>query len=168
MQVKLEIQFGSIEELKGYLNGTPTEPVQPTTLSAAIAETASAPVMMAQPVPMGLPPVPPPPVETPVPVPTAPVPTAPVPVPTPAPEVPAPAPAPVPETPAPVPAPVATAATSYKLDDLARAAAGLVDEGRMSELHALLGQYNVSSLPELPVDQYAAFATALRNAGARI
>lgn len=134
MQVKLEIQFNSIDELKTYLNGTPTpvEPPQPTTLSAAIAET--------------------------VPMPVAP---APAPAPVPAPE-------PTPVAPAPAPAPVETAAKTYTLDDLARAAASLVDQGKQTDLIAMLGTYGVTSLPELPADQYNAFAASLREMGARI
>lgn len=96
------------------------------------------------------------------------------------------APVTVPVTPAPMPAvPVQTTAApaqipaasttavptttaSYTLDDLARAAMILMDAGRQNELLGLLGQFGVDSLPNLPQQQYGAFATALRGMGAQI
>lgn len=89
-------------------------------------------------------------------------------------------PAPVAQTPVaqvPVQQPVATgpmqqsiptAATSYTLDDLARAAMTLMDSGKQGELQGLLGQFQVEALPALPKEQYGAFATALRGLGAKI
>lgn len=102
---------------------------------------------------------------TPVPV-AAPVQNAPVSVPAPA----------VPVHPVPVPAQpsaahvttVPTTETGYTLDDLARAAMVLMDAGRQNELLGLLGQFGVDSLPNLPQQQYGAFATALRGMGAQI
>ena len=94
-----------------------------------------------------------------VPVTPAPAPTAPVQT------VPTPAPAQV--TAAPVTA-VPTTTASYTLDDLARAAMVLMDAGRQNDLLGLLGQFGVDSLPNLPQQQYGAFATALRGMGAQI
>lgn len=75
-------------------------------------------------------------------------------------------------TPSPSQAPVQTAvpttAQSYSADDLARAAMTLMDAGRMNDLQALLAQFGITSLPELPESQRGAFATALRGMGAKI
>ena len=101
---------------------------------------------------------------------SAPVPdiTAPPVTPAPAPAVPVQTtPAPAPVTAAPVTA-VPTTTASYTLDDLARAAMVLMDAGRQNELLGLLGQFGVDSLPNLPQQQYGAFATALRGMGAQI
>lgn len=105
----------------------------------------------------------------------APVPVSqPVPQPVPAPvqqPVPAPAPqataVPVP-TPVPQPQPVPTAAASYTLDDLARAAMPLMDAGRQADLQQLLVLFGVEALPALQPGQYGAFATKLREMGAQI
>lgn len=108
---------------------------------------------------------------TPVPVPqaamaSAPQP-APVPVPAPVQQPVVPAPVPVPQT-APAPAAVPTAAASYTLDDLARAAMPLMDAGRQAELQQLLQLFGVEALPALQPGQYGAFATKLREMGAQI
>ena len=68
---------------------------------------------------------------------------------------------------------VPTSATTYSMDDysmddLARAGMTLMDSGHQTELQQLLVQFGVNSLPELPVEQYGAFATALRGLGAQI
>lgn len=80
----------------------------------------------------------------------------------------APAPAPVASAPAPVPAAPVAAPASYTPDDLARAAAGLVDAGKQAEVVAVVQKYGVQSLPELPAAQYAAFAADLRAIGGAI
>lgn len=83
----------------------------------------------------------------------------------PAPIVPAPtAPA---ANPAPVAAPTAPA-REYTLDDLAVAAQGLMDAGKIQELTNLLGQFNIQSMQQLPKESYGMFATALRGMGAKI
>ena len=69
---------------------------------------------------------------------------------------------------APVQTAVPTTAQSYSADDLARAAMSLMDAGRMNDLQALLAQFGINSLPELPESQRGAFATALRGMGAKI
>ena len=95
--------------------------------------------------------------------PIAPAPVAPVPPIAPAPVAPAAPMAPAP----PAPAPVATA-PAFALDDLARAASALMDAGKQPALIALLGQFGVQALTQLQKDQYGAFATALRQLGAKI
>lgn len=65
--------------------------------------------------------------------------------------------------------PVATSALSYTLDDLARAAAPLMDSGvGQIALQQLLASFGVVALPELPQERYAEFAAALREMGAQI
>lgn len=97
---------------------------------------------------------------------------APIPVPAPAQQPIAPVPAPVlvqqPIAPVPAPAAVPTAAASYTLDDLARAAMPLMDAGRQAELQQLLQLFGVEALPALQLGQYGAFATKLREMGAQI
>ena len=93
----------------------------------------------------------------------------------------APAPDPVPDpganvtnfAPVQEPVPFETAAIPvstpiYTVDDLARAAAPLMDAGKLPELQALLQKYGVKFLPELRPDQLGAFATDLRQMGAAI
>ncbi|WP_418482674.1 hypothetical protein [Frisingicoccus sp.] len=63
---------------------------------------------------------------------------------------------------------VPTSPTAYALDDLARAGMMLMDSGRQADLQQILVQFGVTSLPELPKEQYGAFATALRGLGAQI
>lgn len=64
--------------------------------------------------------------------------------------------------------PVQTYAPSYTLDSLSVAAMTLMDRGMQQQLQQLLAGYGVASLPELPKEQYGAFATALRGMGAQI
>lgn len=92
-------------------------------------------------------------------------------------EAPAPAPvatppaavpvAPAPPAPAPVPT-VPTTAQTYTQDQLALAASGLMDAGKLAELQQLLASFNVASLVQLPKEQYGVFATKLREMGAKI
>lgn len=63
---------------------------------------------------------------------------------------------------------VATTAQTYTLDDLSRAAMPLMDNGKQDQLLNLIAQFGIASLPELPPEQYGAFATALRGMGAQI
>lgn len=91
---------------------------------------------------------------------------APVPV-TPAAPEPIPQPAAVPTAPALAPA-VPTEISRYTRDDLARAAAGVMDKGGADKLRDLLTQFNVPSLAALKEDQFGAFATAMRGIGAQI
>jgi hypothetical protein len=117
------------------------------------APKAATPVMVAEQVPM------PQPAPAPVAAPTAqvPAPVAPAPV----------APAPTP-TPAEQSAAVPTTAQTYTVEQLAVAATQMVDAGRRQELVNLLGRFGVQALTALPKEQYGAFATALRQMGAKI
>lgn len=76
--------------------------------------------------------------------------------------------APVQQTSAPIPAPIQTTTPHYTMDDLAGAAVPLMESGRQADLLNLLAQFGVESLPALPMEQYGAFATALRGLGAQI
>jgi hypothetical protein len=69
---------------------------------------------------------------------------------------------------APPVSPIPTATPTYSMDQLAVAATGLVDAGKVGELMALLGQYGCQALTQLPAEQYGNFATALRGLGAQI
>ncbi len=91
---------------------------------------------------------------------------------TPAPQQPMTPPAQVPTAapmspPAPAAAPVAAPA-AYTLEQLQHAAGELVRTNKQAALMALLTQFNVPSLIQLPKEQYGAFATALRGIGAMI
>lgn len=63
--------------------------------------------------------------------------------------------------------PVATAPV-YTLEQIARASATLRDAGRLQDLGALLAQFGVQTLQQVPADRYGEFATALRGMGAKI
>ena len=154
-----------------------------TLLSLAIVteERATVHVSEPEPVPESVDPTP-----TPAPITVAPAP-APAPAPTPsttvsapsatekAPSAPISAPsataavpvATAPPAPAPMPT-VPTAAQTYTQDQLALAASGLIDAGKLAELQQLLASFNVDSLARLPAAQYGAFATKLREMGAKI
>ena len=87
----------------------------------------------------------------------------------------APAPQPAPATePAPAPAPAAATAPTTQpeaqidLSVIARAGAGLVDQGKMPEIMNLLKNYNVRAITELKQEQYSDFARDLRALGAAI
>lgn len=70
---------------------------------------------------------------------------------------------------APVATTVPTAPThEYTIDELALAAQGLMDAGKMQELTTLLAQFKLQSMQQLPKEQYGAFATALRGLGGKI
>jgi hypothetical protein len=63
---------------------------------------------------------------------------------------------------------VPTSAATYTMDQLAVAATQLVDAGRRAELLQLLATFGAPALMQLPQEQYGAFATRLREMGARI
>ena len=70
---------------------------------------------------------------------------------------------------APVQTAVPTSTVAYTMDDLARAGMTLMDCGKQAELQKLLKEgFGVDALPQLPKEQYGAFATALREMGAQI
>lgn len=79
----------------------------------------------------------------------------------------APTPEAVPVAPTPEAVPVAPA-QSYSLDDLAKAGIALMDQGKQADLLALLQQFGVTALPQIPKEQYGAVATAMRGLGAQI
>ena len=75
----------------------------------------------------------------------------------------------VPVQTAPVQTAVPTSTVAYTMDDLARAGMTLMDCGKQAELQKLLKEgFGVDALPQLPKEQYGAFATALRGMGAQI
>ena len=129
-----------------------TEPVQ---TPAPVAAVPAAPVAVSPTAPAVEPTQEPVAATTAVPAPTA-VPTEPVNV------------APTPVTPAPVTPVAPTAVATYTTDDLARAAVSLVDAGRQADLISIMSKYGVVALPDLPADQYAAFAADLRALGVAI
>lgn len=57
---------------------------------------------------------------------------------------------------------------TYTMDQLAVAATQIVDAGRRVELVNLLTSFGVQALTALPKEQYGAFATKLREMGAKI
>lgn len=82
----------------------------------------------------------------------------------------APTPNVAPATASPAIAPTVPASTpvgrEYKLDELAKAAAVLMDNGKMAELAALVQKYGVPSLMQLNKAHFAAFAEDLKALGA--
>ena len=130
--------------------------------SALVADSNSAEMVIPAGTPMDVMkavPVAPQPV-TPAPAP-APVPVAPVPQPNPAPAMNPPQPA------APIPAPV-QAAPKIDMNAISRAGAGLIDQGKMQDVLAILGKYGVQVITQLREDQFEAFAADLRALGAAI
>ncbi|MED1419049.1 hypothetical protein [Bacillus smithii] len=63
---------------------------------------------------------------------------------------------------------VPTSAPSYTMDQLAVAATQLMDAGKREELVQLLASFGVQALTALPKEQYGAFATKLRELGAKL
>ncbi len=63
---------------------------------------------------------------------------------------------------------VPTSVQTYEMDQLAVAATQLVDANRREELVQLLAAFGVQALTQLPKQQYGAFATKLREMGAKI
>ena len=110
---------------------------------------------------------------------------APAPMPAPAP-APAPMPAPAPATPAqpnplPSPGPVAQATPNYPapnvplaqppqytIDQIMAAGATLMDAGKVNELRNLLMSFGANAVMDLKPEQLGAFATGLRELGAKI
>jgi hypothetical protein len=80
----------------------------------------------------------------------------------------APAPTPDKQEAESTPQPVPTTARSYTHDEIANAAIALMDKGRQPELLALLDDFGVKAVPQLPEDKLGAFALRLREMGAQI
>ncbi|WP_312637004.1 hypothetical protein [Oscillibacter sp.] len=134
-----------------------TVPVQATT-PAPVTPPMQQPAAMANPTPAASPSVPSPAYMTGAQPQTA-VPT----VPSFVPAIPAMAP------PVPVAAPVApTAAPTYTFDQITKAGADLAAAGRTPQLLGLLQQFGIQAVNMLPLEQYGAFAMALRGLGAQL
>lgn len=78
-------------------------------------------------------------------------------------------------TAAPDPAPVTAATTapaapakSYTVDDLSRAGATLIDQGKMPQLIDLLKKYGVQAVTQLDASQYPAFVEDMKALGAAL
>ena len=141
--MKIEVTFDSLDEVRKF-----TEMVLVGQATAQPSNT-QAPVQPAPAVHNTAVPVQAAPVQT-IPAQTAPVQTSPI------------------QT-APVQTAVPTSTVAYTMDDLARAGMSLMDCGKQAELQKLLKEgFGVDALPQLPKEQYGAFATALREMGAQI
>lgn len=73
-----------------------------------------------------------------------------------------------PSPPDPVPETPAVQARTYTLDELSRAGAALIDQGKMAQLLALLKKYNVQALTQLDPSVYASVADELITLGAKL
>lgn len=71
-------------------------------------------------------------------------------------------------TPQPGAVPTTAVAQEYSYDQLAVAAAGLVNQGKQQKLLDILHSFGVNAMTELPRDRYGAFATAIKTEGAVI
>lgn len=142
--MKIEVTFDSLDEVRKF-----TEMVMVGQEAAAQPSNTQAPVQQVPAVHNTAVPVQAAPVQT-IPAQTAPVQTSPI------------------QT-APVQTAVPTSTVAYTMDDLARAGMSLMDCGKQAELQKLLKEgFGVDALPQLPKEQYGAFATALREMGAQI
>lgn len=153
LEIKVTVNCPELAELADAIRGrcaapgAPAAPAAPTALTPPPAAPV-VPVVPAVPVTPASAPV-----TTPAPVsaPTMPVPTDPVSAPA-----------------APVATPAPTAAPSYTSEQLAKVGADLVQAGKMPQLLALLAQYGVQAVTQLPPEQYGPFALALRGLGGNI
>ncbi|MEE0425174.1 MAG: hypothetical protein UDM02_03990 [Blautia sp.] len=142
--MKIEVTFDSLDEVRKF-----TEMILVGQEAAAQPSNTQAPVQQVPAVHNTAVPVQAAPVQT-IPAQTAPVQTSPI------------------QT-APVQTAVPTSTVAYTMDDLARAGMSLMDCGKQAELQKLLKEgFGVDALPQLPKEQYGAFATALREMGAQI
>lgn len=57
---------------------------------------------------------------------------------------------------------------SYTLDDLSKAGAALIDQGKMPQLLELLKKYGVQAITQLDTSMYSALAEDLKALGAKI
>lgn len=69
-------------------------------------------------------------------------------------------------TPQPGAVPTTAVAQAYSYDQLAVAAAGLVNQGKQQKLLDILHSFGVNAMTELPRDKYGDFATAMKMEGA--
>lgn len=98
---------------------------------------------------------------------------APAPVPNPIPAPTAPVAPPAPAAPAaqmnyPAPSVPLAAPPQYTVDQIMAAGATLMDAGKVNELMALLHSFGVQAVMDLKPEQLGAFATAMRDLGAKI
>lgn len=63
---------------------------------------------------------------------------------------------------------VPTVEKAYSIDELGKAAIGLMDSGKQQDLIKLLSEFGVDALPKIPKDRYSDFALKLRELGADI
>ena len=150
LEIKVTVNCPELAELADAIRGRCAAPGVPAAPAAPTALTPppTAPVVPVVPVTPASAPV-----TTPahVSAPTMPVPTDPVSAPA-----------------APVAPPAPTAAPSYTSEQLAKVGADLVQAGKMPQLLALLAQYGVQAVTQLPPEQYGPFALALRGLGGNI
>ena len=154
--MKISLTFDSLPEIDQFAQdwlgkqGKAPAPAVTTTPAVVPAQAITAelrtPAAPAQAITAG------PAVQTPMPAPAAPA-TAPAPA-APTPPVPAPA-APTPPAPAPAAAPQVT------IEDVTRAAVALADQGRKTDLLALLGKFGVRAITELGAEQLGPFKQEL-------
>ena len=154
IQVTLTLTPEQLPVLMALLNAQPPAP-QPTQMPTA-QPVQQIPLPQAQPMPMQSPqPMPMQPQQS---IQQNPMPTAPPPVmPTQTPPV----------QQAPVPMPTAQPQT-YSVQDLGLAARPLMENGRQQELIALLAEFGVPSVAQIPEDRRADFAARLRALGGQI
>lgn len=70
--------------------------------------------------------------------------------------------------PAPGIVPTTAVSQEYTYDQLAVAAAGLVNQGKQARLIEILRSFGINAMTELPKEQYGAFALAIKAEGAVI
>lgn len=66
------------------------------------------------------------------------------------------------------PAPGSSPSKSYSLDDLSRAGATLIDQGKMPQLLELLKKYGVQAVTQLDPGTYPAFVEEMKALGAQL
>lgn len=70
--------------------------------------------------------------------------------------------------PAASPVPIATATPTYTMEQLAVAATGLIDAGKMQDVQNTLASLGAQTLMDLPQEKYGEFASAIKAIGAVI
>lgn len=70
--------------------------------------------------------------------------------------------------PAASPVPTATATPTYTMEQLAVAATGLIDAGKMQDIQNTLASLGAQTLMDLPQEKYGEFASAIKAIGAVI
>lgn len=66
------------------------------------------------------------------------------------------------------PVPTATATLTYSMEQLAVAATGLIDAGKMQDVQNTLASLGAQTLMDLPQEKYGEFASAIKAIGAVI